>query len=117
MLNKDRRCWSHHMLGDAGALPENKVNTLMTPPSRCTVLGRVNPELVGLSGKTITRNAMRRLRFVVIATGWLHGQRIVIQVVIMVWLPTATSKPCNIMQQQSFHCKLPMGRTLTMVWS
>ena len=36
------------MSGDAGAFPE--LNTI-APPSRCTVLGRVEPELVGLPGK------------------------------------------------------------------
>ena len=42
------------MSGDAGAFPECVGNTLITPdrpPSRCAVLGRVEPELVGLPGK------------------------------------------------------------------
>ena len=40
--------------GDAGAFPECVENTLITPiapQSRFTVLGRVEPELVGLPGK------------------------------------------------------------------
>ena len=43
------------MSGDAGAFPECVGNTLITPivpPSRCAVLGMVEPELVGLPGKT-----------------------------------------------------------------
>ena len=39
---------------------------------RCTALGRVKPELVGLPGKTLIRDAKRRLRFIVHAAGWLH---------------------------------------------
>ena len=42
------------MSGDAGAFPECVGHTLITPdvpPSRCAVLGRVEPELVGLPGK------------------------------------------------------------------
>ena len=72
------------MSGDAGAFPECEVNTLITcvaPPSRCTALGRVVPELVGLPGKVLTRDATRRLRFVVNAADWLqsmmlHGRTI-----------------------------------------
>ena len=36
-------------------------------------MGRVVPELVSLPGKTIIRDATRRLRFVVNAAGWLHS--------------------------------------------
>ena len=42
------------MSGDAGAFPDCVGNTLITPDrivSRCAVLGKVEPELVGLSGK------------------------------------------------------------------
>ena len=40
------------MSGDAGAFPECVGNTLMTSDrTRCAVLGRVEPELVGLHGK------------------------------------------------------------------
>ena len=36
-------------------------------------LGRVEPELVGLPGKTLTRDATRRLQFIVHAAGWPHS--------------------------------------------
>ena len=42
------------MSGDARALPECKVKTLITPPSRYTALAMVEPELVGLPGTTLT---------------------------------------------------------------
>ena len=38
------------MSGDAGALPECAVMTLITPPSRCAALGMVEPELVVFHG-------------------------------------------------------------------
>ena len=50
------------MSGDAGA-----------PPNRCAPLGTIEPELVGLTGKALARDAMRRLQFVVQAAGWLHS--------------------------------------------
>ena len=40
------------MSGDAGAFPDCEVihgSHPITPPSRCTALGRIEPELVGLS--------------------------------------------------------------------
>ena len=55
------------MPGDAVALPECEVQT---PPSWCAALGTVEPELVGLPGKALTRDATRRLRFVFHA---VHG--------------------------------------------
>ena len=64
------------MSGDAGAFPESEVNMLITPfvpTSRCTALCRVEQELVGLPGKVLTQDAMRRLRFVVHAASWLHS--------------------------------------------
>ena len=61
------------MPGDAGTLSEFEVKTLMTPPSSCAAMGRVEPELVGLPGKTSTRDATKRLRFVVHAAGWLRS--------------------------------------------
>ena len=39
----------------------------------CAAPGRVEPELVGLPGKTLTQDSRRRLRFVVHAAGWLHS--------------------------------------------
>ena len=37
--------------------------------SRCAALDKVEPELVGLPGKDLARDAMRRLQFVVHAAG------------------------------------------------
>ena len=45
----------------------------ITPPSSCAALGRVVSELVGLLADSLTRDTMRRLRFVVHAATWLHG--------------------------------------------
>ena len=42
-------------------------------PSRCAALGRVEPELVGLPGKVLTRDATRRLQYDVHAADWLHS--------------------------------------------
>ena len=53
--NKARRSWS--LVGSV--LPECEVKTLITPPSRCTALGRVEPKLVSLPGKAFTLGAMR----------------------------------------------------------
>ena len=53
--------------------PAGKARELVAPPSRCASLDRVGPELVGLPGKALTRDATRRLRFVVHAAGWLHS--------------------------------------------
>ena len=64
------------MSGEAGAHLECKMIHRwhpITPPSRCTALGMVEPELVGLPVKALTRDATRRLRFVVNAAGWLHS--------------------------------------------
>ena len=36
-------------------------------------MSTVEPELVGLPGKALTRDAMRRLRFVLHAAGWVHS--------------------------------------------
>ena len=68
--------------GDAVALPECKVihwRHLITPPSRCTALGRIMLELVGLFRKALTQDATRRLH----APGWLlsmmvHGSKFVV---------------------------------------
>ena len=40
-------------------------DTLVAPRSRCSALGRVEPELVGLPGKALTRDLMNRLTFIV----------------------------------------------------
>ena len=45
---------------------------LMTP-CMCAALGRVEPELVGLPWKALSRDATRRLQFVVHATDWQHS--------------------------------------------
>ena len=50
-----------------------KGDTLITPPSKCAALGRVELKLDGLPGKTITRDATRSHQFVVHAAGWLHS--------------------------------------------
>ena len=50
--------------------------SVMTPDtllSRCAALGRVEPELVGLHGKALARDAMRRLQFTDHAACWLHS--------------------------------------------
>ena len=44
-----------------------------TPLCRCSALGRVDLELVNLSGNALTRDAVRRLRFVFHAAAWLHS--------------------------------------------
>ena len=62
-----------HMSGDAGAFPKCEMKTPISPPSRCAILGRAEPELVGLLGKALTRDAMRKFRFIVHAAGWLHS--------------------------------------------
>ena len=54
------------MLGDAEALPKCEMNTLMTPvtpPSRCTALGSVEPNFVGHLVKALAWDATRRFRF------------------------------------------------------
>ena len=64
------------MSGDAGAFPECVGNTLITPDStiiqvRSSGYGRAG---IGRSyWKGLTRDATRRLRFVVHAAGWLHS--------------------------------------------
>ena len=65
-----------HMSEDAEARPECEVNTPMTPDRIafwCAAPGMVEPGFVGFQGKALTRDAMRRLRFVVHAAGWLHS--------------------------------------------
>ena len=64
------------MSGDAGAFPECVGNTLITP-DRTTIQVRISWQgRVGIgrsSWKGLTRDATRRLRFVVHAAGWLHS--------------------------------------------
>ena len=69
MWGKACEGWS----GDAGALPECEVKTLITPPSCCTALGRVELELAGLPGGALSRDATSRLRFVVHEAGCLYS--------------------------------------------
>ena len=45
----------------------------ITPSSRCTALGRVKPELIGLPRKALKWDAKRRFRFVVHTAVWLHS--------------------------------------------
>ena len=48
----------------------------MTPDhtaSRCAALGIFVLELVGLNRKALSRDATRRLRFIVHAVGWFHS--------------------------------------------
>ena len=61
---------------DAAALPECKMKTLTTPPSRCAAVCRVESELVSLLGKALARDATRRLWFVVQSAGWLHSMEL-----------------------------------------
>ena len=42
---------------------------MMTQPSMCAALRRVEPELVGLPGKAIARDNMKMLWFIVHAAG------------------------------------------------
>ena len=49
----------------------------ITSPYSCVALGRVKPELVGIPGKALTRDAMRRVQFDVNAAGWLHAAVVV----------------------------------------
>ena len=51
------------MTGVAGTLPECDVKTLTTPPSGCVAVGRAEPKLFGLPGKTLDQDAVRRLQF------------------------------------------------------
>ena len=44
----------------------------ITPTSRFAALGRVEPNLVGLLGKALTRDATKCLRFIVLAAGCPH---------------------------------------------
>ena len=44
-----------------------------TSPSRYASFGRLEPELVSLPGKVLTRDVTRSLRFVVHAAGWVHS--------------------------------------------
>ena len=59
--------------GDAGVFLQCEVRTLVTPPSLCTALVRVERVLVDLPGKGLARDATKRLWFVVHAAGWLHS--------------------------------------------
>ena len=52
---------------------ECDVKTLITPPSTCRALGRVESELVGLFVKALSQDATRRLLFIVHTAGWLHS--------------------------------------------
>ena len=52
--DKSRRGWSHDK--DAGIIPECEAKM-------CASIGRNEPELVGLPGKALTRDATRRLGF------------------------------------------------------
>ena len=72
MRDKAKGVWSH--AGRCRSTSRVRGDTL-TSPSRCAALGRVEPEFVVLSGKVLTRDAMRRLRFAVHAAGWLHSMR------------------------------------------
>ena len=60
------------MSKDSRALPECEVILPITPPSWCAALGIVEPDLVGLQGKALTRHVTRKLQFVVHAADWLH---------------------------------------------
>ena len=73
---QDKARGACRMSGDAVVLPEYEVKTLMTPitpPSWCAALGRVESELVGLQGKALARDSIRRFRFVHHAASWLHS--------------------------------------------
>ena len=48
--------WSH--VGRCRSTSKMRADTLMTTLSRCGSLGSVEPELVGLQGKALTRDAM-----------------------------------------------------------
>ena len=65
--------WTH--AGRCRSTSRVRGDTLMmiTPPSRCAAQGKVEPELVGLPENAITRDATRRLWFVVHAASWLHS--------------------------------------------
>ena len=65
-----------HMLEDAGALPQCQVIHLLHRSHPCSgwqFRVWVKPELVGLPGKALARDAMRRLQFVVHAAVWQHS--------------------------------------------
>ena len=55
--------------------PSVRGNTDDTTVSRCTVLGRVEPELVDLQGMALAREVRARLRSIVHEDNRLHGQR------------------------------------------
>ena len=71
MRDNATRGWSP--VGRCQSTSRVRGDTLMTQPSRYAALGGVEPELVGLTGKALTRDVMRILRFVVQAAGWLHS--------------------------------------------
>ena len=59
--------WSH--VARCQSIFRVRDDTLMTPPSRCPALGRVESELVSFPAKSSTLDPTRRLRFVVRAAG------------------------------------------------
>ena len=67
------RWWLVCMSGDAGALPQCDalMKRMITPPSTCAGLGRVEQGLVGLPGMALAPDATRRPRFDVLAADWL----------------------------------------------
>ena len=74
MRNKARRGGSH--VEKCRSTSECDVRTLMTSDHitfHLRRLGRVEHELVGLSGKTLTQDATRRLWFVLHEAGYPHS--------------------------------------------
>ena len=84
------------MSGDAGAFPECVGNTLITP-DRTTIQvrssGHGRAGIGRSSWKGLTRDATRRLRFVVHATGWLHSMVIHGRIVGIVVCPYQCAHP------------------------
>ena len=68
------KAWSH--VGRFRSISTVRGDALTTAdrtPSRYAALGKIESELVGLLRKAVTRDCMRRLRFVVHAADWLHS--------------------------------------------
>ena len=65
------RCPSTSQVQSDIPMTPDHTGHLITPPSWCAALGRVESKLVGLHGKA--HDATRRLQLVVNASGWLHS--------------------------------------------
>ena len=71
------------MSGDARALPDCRLKTLVTPNYIALQVRSsdwVELELVGLPVKALTLDARRSFQFIVHAAGWLHSMDAVVDI-------------------------------------